>query len=421
MPRYWNKGFAGGSGRSWLFALVAATILSFAAKVIIARNTYGSLDALLWETNLQELRHDGLSTLYKNGTVVRIAGQPDHHEIFNHPPFMIRLLAGWGWLSDVTGQPLRFWLRATCAVADLASVALLVAIMLRTQAVFQPATLLLVAASPVSLMISGFHGNVDPIMIALVLLSVYLLETGSAGLAGMALGMAMNFKIVPLIFLPAMLLYLSGKKRIELLLGMVGVFVIGSMPILAQDPALVWNRVFGYSPQLVSGRWGISRFVYILASQPSFDLYARTAKIPLLCLLALAAIWFNAREHKPPLALQCGFAAFLFLALTPGFGVQYLAWAVPWACFVTFRQALAFHATSGLLIFSCYNRGADGLPWYFAYNGTSEWYGSVVFIGLLCWLTICGLMVHSARSMGIVTTFFVNRGRIFTTLHKEVY
>jgi len=60
------------------------------------------------------------------------------------------------------------------------------------------------ALSPVSIMVSGFHGNTDPVMICLVLLSIYLVESGRpAWLCGAIFGMAMWIKIVPVIFLPA--------------------------------------------------------------------------------------------------------------------------------------------------------------------------------------------------------------------------
>ena len=63
-------------------------------------------------------------------------------------------------------------------------------------------------------MVAGFHGNTDPIMVSLLLLSVYLVETGRGEwLAGAAFGMAMNIKILPLLLAPAALLSLPGTRR----------------------------------------------------------------------------------------------------------------------------------------------------------------------------------------------------------------
>jgi Glycosyltransferase family 87 len=405
--------FAYGRGGRWLIAIVAAAIISFGAKVIIARNTYGSLDAVLWGIDLANLHHDGAIALYRNGTTVLIPGLADHHhEVFNHPPFMLRMLSWWGWLSDVSGRPLRFWLRFTCSALDLMSIALLAGMMLRTESEFRPASLLLVAVSPVSLMISGFHCNVDPIMVGFLLLSIYLLETGPVWPAGMAFGMAINIKVVPLIFLPAIFLYLSGKKRIHFFLATAGAVVIASLPIIVQDPLLVMRQVFGYNP--LSGNWGISRFVFALASDASFSIYARFAKIPLMLVVILVSLWMNARERKPILGLQLGFISFLFLALSPGFGVQYLAWLVPWTYFLTLRQSLAFHLTGGLLLFSYYSRAAGQFPWDLAYSGKQEFYGLLVLIGLLCWFCVCWLALCFARKLNSGNPWAQNTARSFT-------
>ena len=51
---------------------------------------------------------------------------------------------------------------------------------------------------PTSIMISGFHGNTDPLMIALLLLSVYLIEADAPSwIAGATMGLATNVKVVP--------------------------------------------------------------------------------------------------------------------------------------------------------------------------------------------------------------------------------
>jgi hypothetical protein len=109
----------------------------------------------------------------------------------------------------------------------------------------------------------------------------------------------------------------------------------------------------------------------------------------------------NFRQVKPPF-LQCAFLAFLFLSLSPGFGVQYLVWLVPWTAILTIREAVAFHTISGVFLFSYYNRAAHGLPWYSADSvATPVWYGTVVLLGLLCWLTICLLVISTARRLEV--------------------
>ena len=77
-------------------------------------------------------------------------------------------------------------------------------------------------------------------MIALVLLSVYWLETRRAlWMTGAAMGMALSIKIVPVIFIPAVLLYLPGmRQRWRYLATVAAVFGLASLPYLVQrsDP-----------------------------------------------------------------------------------------------------------------------------------------------------------------------------------------
>src|SRR5579862_3610903 len=99
------------SDKRWLNATIAAAILMFAAKIAISLTTYGSIDAQTWEANLTALRAGGAASLYRTGVIVNEGGGVEYWQVFNHPPFMFHLLAGWGWLAAITGFPLRFWLR----------------------------------------------------------------------------------------------------------------------------------------------------------------------------------------------------------------------------------------------------------------------------------------------------------------------
>ncbi len=377
--------------RHWLAAILIAAVLSFVGKVTIASRTFGATDALLWEANLKQLREAGPLSLYENGTVLRSDdGTPYHSEVFNHPPFMVRLLSLGGWLSRQTQMPLRFWLRVACAVADLASTLLIVGIMSRSQLPASPVALFLVAASPISLLISGFHGNTDPIMMALLLLAVYWMHREAPWQAGAALGLAAGIKIVPLLFAPALALSLPGRKRAAFLACAIGVFFVGSLPLAIEHPRLIWSHVFGYSPQ--TGIWGISRFVAALGTEAQAQTYAHFAKGALLLLLGAVSLWLNLRRPQSPIVLQCALLAFVLVSLTPGFGVQYLAWLAPWACLFNARQAAAFHSIGGLFLTWYYTRAAHGFPWYLANSAATQvWSGSLIFVGLLCWLVIVWL------------------------------
>ena len=79
--------------------------------------------------------------------------------------------------------------------------------------------------------------------------------------------------------------------------------------------------------------------------------------------------------RRLPLFTQCAITAALFLFLAPGFGVQYLAWIVPWVAAAGALPAAVFHLTSGALLYSLYRTDYFGWP--------TAWGRS-----LLCWLAI---------------------------------
>ena len=140
--------------------LILALVVMTLFKVLWAMNSVGSVDTVLFFTFARGIEKFGFINLY--GIDVR----------FNHTP----LTAGFASvLCRISGKdPLVFGslLRLVCIAADVAVVAGL--LRWRAKLGNRPAwwALILFAASPVSLMVSGFHGNVDPIMIAVLFFAV---------------------------------------------------------------------------------------------------------------------------------------------------------------------------------------------------------------------------------------------------------
>jgi hypothetical protein len=428
----------GSSSRRWLICIVSVAAVVFLIKITLALKTYGTNDVLFWEADLEKIRHDGAVALYRDGAVLYRGTIAYHTEKFNQPPFMVWVYLCWGWLEDVSGLPFRFWLRLSSSLADVLSLPLLVAILRRSRIPCHPVLLLMVAAAPISLLVSGFHGNADAVMMAFVLLSLFLLETGRpVWAAGAALGMAMNIKIVPVIFVPAICLLLgtlnkqaqmlagaaavsnrgtpqesqlvrervfgysahygiwssflqAAKAPLQFLGAAVLVFILGSIPIIIQAPALVMSSVFGYKS--LFGYWGFSLIATGMRDGPAhwlFELYSAAGRSVLFLVIAAASIYINTRKVRTAPARQFGLIAFLFMALTPGFGAQYLAWLIPWTMMLDVPAAFAFHVTSGIFLVASYNHAAGGYPWYLADSTTIQPGGIELLAGIPCWLTIC--------------------------------
>jgi hypothetical protein len=401
-------------------AVAVAAALAFLFKLLLALLTEGTLDAAAFADHLAKIEQFGGVGAY------RVSGA--FNNPFNSPPFVVHFLKAIGWLTRATGLPFAYWLRLPCILADAGSLFLVWKLLERYGArrdvshdasaprrdgnvpllnaplLNVPLLLITLALSPVSIIISGFHGNTDPVMIFFVLLSAYLLDgRGRVRLAAVAFGLALSIKVAPLIFAPALWFYLPGmRKRIEYFALAALVFLCGSLPYLLFDPLLIARSVFGYSS--IYGHWGWTHLAATLFpeslvfARPPHDVVgahavaASVGKWLMLALIAGAAMWLNRRKDKPPLALQLGLAAAIFLFLTPGFGAQYLSWLVPWVVFLGVRACLVYYLAGGLYLavdYSCYIYRA-ALPFYCIEPLTLS-------LPFICWASVFALLVFYAR------------------------
>jgi hypothetical protein len=389
--------------RSW--GLIAAAAFAFALKTTIAVTTYGTNDVMTFERDLAKLQRQGAVTLYREGiTYISADGARYKNQPFIHPPFMLTVLGTWGLLAKLTGLPLGFWLRLTSSMADILSL-VLVARLLKGLPHLKDTGLglLAMALCPISIVISGFHGNTDPVMIALVLLSVYWLHMRRAlWMAGAAMGMALSIKIVPVIFIPAVLLRLPGmRQRWRYLASVTAVFVLASLPYIVRDPILIGKTLMSYSS--TPGLWGFSVLSVFFRDNASwgwlFRSYVAGGKILVLAAILCLSVAINLRPNKPPLVLQCGAVVFLFLFLTPGFAMQYLVWLVPWVLALGIWPTLFFYAVSGTFVFVVYNDWCGGFPWYAADALFRPWEVRHAMLGLLCWAAVAVVLVLCLKQM----------------------
>jgi hypothetical protein len=369
--------------------IIIAAAVAFAVKILLAVTTYGTNDVLTWEADLRTLQTRGAQTLYLEGARPTWQGNSTGvKQQFNHPPFVLRVLQAWAFLADATGLPFRAWLRVTCALADIAMLWLVCGVLRAEKIPMDGRVLLGVALSPASIFVSGFHGNTDPIMVCFLVLSVYLITTRRPiWLAGAAFGMAMNIKVVPAIFLPVVLLSLSSvRSRIAFAVPAAAVFLVGSMPYLAHDPALVIHNVFGYTPG--AGLWGFPTFAHLISAE-ALAAYVAVGKYLAPGAVLLASFWIDSRAPNCPIFVRCGLAAFVFLFFAPGFGMQYLVWLVPWSAALSWKTVRWHHAIVAADLFLFY---AVFSRWQWHLANTFDYLPpSIALVGILqtvCWISV---------------------------------
>jgi len=377
----------------WFLFIALTAALAFGLKTTLALRTMGTSDIVTWKQDLKKVDTEGWEALYRDGVdSVAPSGESYHHvQVFSHPPFMLHVLPVWRWLAWATGRPLEFWVRLTCSVADQGSLLLLCLFRARLPGLrIQPAALLLFAASPILVLISGFHGNSDPIMMFFVLLSIYCMEIKKQpALSGVSLGLAMGIKVVAVIFAAALLFFnptLRDKLRFSL--ATIGVVLASALPYVIQNPSLILHRLSQYNSQPML--WGWSFVTAAFADSPRYhwiyDGFMNYGKGVLLLMLVMLPIMMNWRGIRWSLLAQCGLLAFFFLFFIPGFAVQYLAWLAPWAV-VLGTFPFAFHnLTAGAFLAVVYTHWCRGFPWYYA-NAfeVPVWSRLGLFLGLTCW------------------------------------
>ncbi len=374
------------SKRALAIALGCATLL----KLYLALAPEGSLDTAGFLDHLQKIRSLGVGAYLVRGAF---------NNPFNSPPAMIHAIRLWGWLADTTGIPFRFWLRLPSVLADLGSFFLVA----RWLTKLWPnknhgGVLMCLALCPTAILISGYHGNTDSVMIFLVLLSLYSTET--PWLAGVVFGLALCVKVVPLVFVPAIFLYLPGWSKRLIFFGVAGlVFVVCSLPYLAQDPKAILTAVFGYSS--VYGHWGWTQLAVIISPNPTylhgrFDvqgshaIFARMLKLMTMVLIVGVSAWLNRPKPKASLFIQCGLVTAILLFMAPGFGVQYLVWLVPFVVALGLRAAMIYYITSGLIMINEYSCVAFA-PCLSPVIG--------LLLGFLCWLSLVAIILAYRREL----------------------
>lgn len=352
--------------RRLLIALIIAALLCLS----LASLTYGTNDVLFFQSYVAKAGHDGIAALYRDGA--RLIGyHPQYVEPMAHPPAMLTLWTGVQHCEDWTGVPFRFWFRLLTVAAFLASIILVWKMATVNAAVYY-------ALCPAAIMVSGFHGNSDPLIVAALLAAVYALECKARpGLAGVCFGIALSIKVWPLFLLLAFMFGVeTWRSRLRFSAAALLTVTALAFPTILADPRLIITTVLGYRSRIIC-EWGLSRWSWYM---PIGVPFAFTA-------IALANIYL--RKQRASLSRMVGSSILVFLVLTPGFGVQYLAWILPF-CFVFGpRVTAAVYAAASVFLAAIYTYWSGGIPWYFA-DALSERPGSgiVMYFAALCWLTL---------------------------------
>ena len=340
----------------WQVAWIAALL-----KLTCAALTLGTVDVGSFFGFGKAILDDGLPALYERAP------------LFNHTPVV-------GWFAAAVfkvsgGNPrwFAFLFRLPSIVADLVAIgSLLRVVPLRTPAARW--AVLLFAASPVSFMVSGFHGNMDPVMTCLLVLAAEACVTAGPMRCAVFFALACNAKVAALILAPVFFFHWLARReglRFSLVCAAVLLAAWAYPLITCARPFLA--HVLGYGSYW--GIWGITWWLaqtgWVPFSGVRFGDFtpAQSVVIAILKMLVISATlalaWLRRSAQGRGVFITIAAVWMVFMVFAPGIAAQYLVWPAPFLLVMRPRWFgwVTAACTVHLVIF--YTVLCGGFPWYF--------------------------------------------------------
>jgi hypothetical protein len=194
---------------------------------------------------------------------------------------------------------------------------------------------LLYALCPIAILVSAWHGQIEPIAIALGLSALLLAKHHRDTCAGIVLGLAIASKTWPVLFVPGVLREVKQSRwwRVLIAAGAVLLGLFASVQFVLHDSlSHAAHTMISYRSFVGSWGWtGVLHYADVAGvgyAGPRVDQFQRLGT--LVMTLTLVSIVFLFRRCSGPdltVALLLG-----FLTVTAGFGPQYLLWPAALLC-----------------------------------------------------------------------------------------
>jgi hypothetical protein len=330
--------------------------LGLALRCVLWLSSEGTNDIRTWLRFAHTIRLYGLGATYTRDL------------LFNHPPLMGMLAHGTWLVSQRFGVPFALAFKVYGLLADFGSALLLVHIWRRRGQRGRAALAFAGYGWALSaILISGYHGNTDPVYWFLVLCSVHFLQDRAAPLrAGLLMGAALEIKLIPmLVVLPLAACCRDLKSFVRYGLGIsiaLAPFAWIVLHLSAIDRVSFARNVFGYTSY--RELWGVELVLRAigaatLTSAPAVARYVEMAGALwgelgskfLLAVTSCLAAAHALRRYRGLDAYAIASLAFcLFLVLASGFGVQYMGAIAPLLFACRIRDGFASATASGVFI-----------------------------------------------------------------------
>jgi Gpi18-like mannosyltransferase len=256
------------------------------------------------------------------------------------------------------------------------------------------------AWSPCAILISAHHGSTDSIYAALCLLAVYCAaELDAPFLAGLALGAAINIKLIPVFLIPPMLAAYRSRRDLSRFFAGLAIMAIPFLPVLFAAGRDFAHYAMAYSS--VKDYWGFNGCFLEIAHVAGFaaigthlvNIYTAVGRYLLAgCVVAFSIL---ARRRRIDFFNATAGCAAIFLILTPGFGLQYLVFVLPILLAANFKAGLRYSLLSGMFLLIAYALFWDRkfpIQTYAVSGEVRRGFGT--FFGFLAWISLIVFVVR---------------------------
>lgn len=365
-----------------LLAIAVGTLL----RLLIAMISDGTNDFRIWVAIATEVSEKGLFGAYRA------------MQEMNHPPLAVL----WSVFALKFGTWFSLLIKLPAIIGDALSIALLGKIWLeRGNLPAARAAMFAMALSPIAILVSGFHCNTDNLYAFLSLLAMYWLGMKQQFfLGGLALGAAINVKLIPILLIPvAFAICRNTRQFAHVFLGLA-IWVVPFVPIVIWAWDGMREHMLKYEP--VIGRWGVPYILFNIQTHQRFETTANAIMLQYVWLgrwiilassAALSLIAWSGRRWN---AFELGTMIYCsFLIFAPGFGYQYLVVVVPLLLAVSISRSWAYGLLGGaflLLMYWAYLESYQ-IPLLTTFPGAGPAPGAT--LGLLAW----GVLVLTAMEI----------------------
>jgi hypothetical protein len=373
--RSWARGGPTAQREPATIALVVVGVAGLSFRLLVARWSHGSDDINAWASFCRMIEaHHGVGWLY------------DHEAYFTYPPLIALLATALHEVSLALSWRFDFLFKVAQIGADaLAAAVVYAAWRNRGRRLSAPVAFALFCWNPASFLISAHHGNTDPTCAALALLAALLLDRRRPFWGGLALAAAINVKLIPVLLVPAFLSTLTSRRQVANFLLALSLGAIPFVPFVVRH----WSGFYAHVLRFRSfaGTWGLTSLFEFLGLPRLTDAWTIAAP-PIMLLAPVALAEINRREARILSATELGATVFaLFLALTPGFGVQYVIYPIPLLFAANVGWASVYSASSGLFLAVAYYATWTGTRPYFS-NFNAGFPVVAKILGCLPWVII---------------------------------